>query len=45
MIKYYGGKTWLPKYLEKNLPKDNNIETFIDLFVGGECKRFPFYKI
>ena len=35
MIKYYGGKTWLPKYLEKNLPKDNNIETFIDLFVGG----------
>lgn len=38
MIKYYGGKTWLPKYLEKNLPKDNNIETFIDLFVGGECK-------
>lgn len=35
MIKYYGGKTWLPKYLEQILPKDKNIRGFVDLFVGG----------
>ncbi len=35
MIKYYGGKTWLSKYLEKNLPKDKNITEFIDVFCGG----------
>lgn len=35
MIKYYGGKIWLSKTIENYLPKNGNINCFVDLFVGG----------
>lgn len=34
MIKYYGGKIWLGKQIEKYLPNDK-MNGFVDLFVGG----------
>lgn len=34
MIKYYGGKSWIGKWLRQYLP-ENPPSTFIDIFVGG----------
>ena len=35
MIGYYGGKSKLIKYIEPLIPQSNEVNGFVDLFVGG----------